>query len=203
MLSEQEAKEIKQNIIGQIESTFPVGQIASARQQIESMDVEQLEEFLEKNNLIKETDSEENNNCIFCSIVSEKIKSLKIGENENSIAVLEINPISRGHTIIIPRNHQGDLPKEALTLAEEISTKLKKKLKPKEVKTSKSKLFGHEIISILPVYEKEDFNSEKKKADIQELEKIKEEIEKKPAKKERKPRTKKIKESVWLPKRIP
>ena len=204
MLSKEEAEEIRQNIIQQIESTFPVGQIAGARQQIESMNPEELEDFLKKNKLIKEENSSDSPaGCIFCSIASDKMKSCKIGENKEAIAVLEINPISKGHAMIIPRNHEENAPKEAMILAEEISKKLKKKLKPKEVKISKLKLFGHETISVLPVYRNEDFNSEKKKANMEELEKIKDELEKKPAKKERKPRLKKIKEILWLPRRIP
>ena len=51
MLSEQE-EEIKKEIIAQIESTFPVEKIAAARQQIESMNSEELEKFIEKNQKI-------------------------------------------------------------------------------------------------------------------------------------------------------
>lgn len=76
-------------------------------------------------------------------------------------------------------------------------------MKPKEVKISKSKLFGHNLINILPVYSNEDFNSERKKANLEDLEKIKEDIEKQPVKKEKKPKIEKIKEFLWLPKRIP
>ena len=36
-------------------------------------------------------------------IIEEKIPSYKIQENK-AVAVLEINPISEGHTIVIPKN---------------------------------------------------------------------------------------------------
>jgi diadenosine tetraphosphate (Ap4A) HIT family hydrolase len=207
MLSEEETISLKQKIIEQIESNFPEEQKEGAIKQIEEMNSEQFESFLKKNNLIKE-DGEEGHNeggCVFCSISSGKIKSEKIGENEKAIAVLEINPISRGHTIIIPKTH-GESPKEAFNLAEKISKTLKKKLKAKEIKISNSKLFGHDLINVLPVYEKEDFNSERKKASAEELEAVKVELEKPVAKKERKTKEskiEKIKEVLWLPKRIP
>src|SRR3989344_5275653 len=55
--------------------------------------------------------------CIFCSINQGKIPSKKIGENEEAMAFLDINPRSKGHTIVIPRNHAvtlSDLPSEAV-----------------------------------------------------------------------------------------
>jgi len=199
MLSEQETEEIKQKLISHVESTFPADQIATARQQIETMSPAELETFLEKNNIAKD----ENSDCVFCSIASGKIKSVQLGENEKAVAVLEINPISKGHALIIPKNHDDEAGKEALALAEKISQTIKKKLKPKEVKISNSKLFGHNLINVLPVYSKETFDSERKKATLEDLEKIKEEIEKQPIKKEKKPKIEKIKEFLWLPKRIP
>ena len=208
MLSDEEAEDIKQKIISQIESSFPAEQIESARQQIESMNSDQLENFLERNNIIK--DSGEKNNeelkkekCVFCSIASDKIKSVKLEENENAIAILEINPISRGHALIIPKGHLEKSPKEALSMAKKISKKIEKVFSPKSIEIAKSKMFGHEIINIIPIYNKESVNSERKPAKIEELEKIKEELEKKKEKKIRKLKVKKIKEFFWLPKRIP
>jgi histidine triad (HIT) family protein len=203
MLSEQETEEIKEKIIEQIESTFSAEQIPSAVQQIKAMNSEQLEEFLEKNNISRDENPNSKPECVFCSIASRKIKSCEIGENEEALAVLEINPISKGHTMIVPKNHNDKLPKSALKLAKEISKNIKKKFKPIAIKSSTSQLFGHEVMNILPVYDKEDFNSERKKINLDELEKIKEELEKKSEKKVRKPRVKKIKEFLWLPKRIP
>jgi histidine triad (HIT) family protein len=201
MLSEEETQEIKKQLISHIEANFPLEKIANAKQQIEAMNSEQLENFLEKNRLIKKTVEQEENGCVFCSIVSDRIKSVKIGESKNAIAVLEINPISKGHTLIIPKKHVSKIPKEVLIFANKISKKIKEKLSPKTVRISNSRLFGHEIINILPVYEKEDFNSERKPTRIEELEKIKEELEKKNEIVNKKAKTE-IKH-FWLPKRIP
>ncbi len=167
------------------------------------MDSGQLESFLEKNQIIKDSGNSKND-CVFCSIASDKIRSCRIDENEKAIAVLDINPISKGHSLIIPREHAGNAPKEALALAEKVSKNIKKKFSPKKVEISKSKLFGHEIINLLPVYGNENFDSKRNSAKMEELEIVREELEKK---KERekisRPKIKKIKEFLWLPRRIP
>ncbi len=201
MFSEEEAKEIKEKIIAQIESTFPAEKIAAARQQIESMNSEELEKFLERNNIVQE-DMQQESNCVFCSIISESIKSVKIGEDENAVAVLDINPISKGQTLIVLKNHGDDLDK-ASGLVKKISAILQERLKPKKIKMSESKLFGHGSITLLPVYSDESLDSERRKATIEELEMVREELEKKPVQEEKKPEIEEIKEKLWLPKRIP
>lgn len=45
------------------------------------------------------------NNCIFCKIVSAKIPSKKIYEDDFVLGFLDINPISFCHTILIPKKH--------------------------------------------------------------------------------------------------
>jgi diadenosine tetraphosphate (Ap4A) HIT family hydrolase len=202
MLSEAEAKELREKIISQIEATFPAEKIPSAKQQIEEMNDEEFEKFLEKNGILKGEDEENSNECVFCAISSGKIQSSVIGENKGAIAVLEINPISKGHCLIIAKIHDEKPQKEVILLTKKISSLLKKKLKPKSIETSQSRVFGHEVMNILPVYDKEDFKSERKHSSLEELNKLKEELLKK---RERKPKKKveKIIEKLWLPKRIP
>jgi histidine triad (HIT) family protein len=43
--------------------------------------------------------------CIFCKIISGKIPSEKLYENDHALAVLDINPIHYGHALIIPKQH--------------------------------------------------------------------------------------------------
>lgn len=204
MISDSETHEIKQKLISHIESNFPAEQVITAKQQIESMNSDQLEAFLEKNKLIKRDNSPESaqEDCVFCSIVSGKINSVKIGENKKAIAVLEINPISKGHFIVIPKKHTQKITKEILNFAQKISKKIKEKLSPKTMDILNSHLFGHEIINILPIYNKETFNSERKSVPIEELEKLREELEKKKEVIHKKPKIKKI-QNFWLPKKIP
>ncbi len=194
MLSEKESEEIKNQIINQIEKTFPEEKKEFAKQQILSMNPQQLEEFLKKNKLIPQQE------CIFCLITSEKIKSYKVDESNEAVAVLEINPISKAHTLIIPKEHQPkkEIPKNIQTFVEKVSKKIKEKFNPKEIRVFSSELFGHGFINILPVYEKPT-KSERHKASEEELIKIQKEFEKKSREK-----LKKREEKIYhLPKRIP
>jgi len=43
--------------------------------------------------------------CIFCRIIRGEIPSYKVYEDENTLAFLDINPASPGHTLIIPKIH--------------------------------------------------------------------------------------------------
>src|SRR3989338_5305815 len=43
--------------------------------------------------------------CIFCQIVDNKLPSRKIYEDEDNIAILDINPASPGHALVVPRKH--------------------------------------------------------------------------------------------------
>ena len=208
MLLQEQIAQIKEQIIQQIEANFPEDKKELAKKQIKAMNAEQLEEFLEKNKLIKTPqDSSKNQPCIFCSIISGNSQSYKIDENEKAIAILEINPISKGHTLIIPKEHilsSEKIPQSVFSLAKKIAKKIKTKFKLKDIKISSSNLFGHEIINILPVYKNETLDSKRNPAKPEELERLQKILEKKLKKKMiKKPRTKKIKEKIWLPKRIP
>ena len=47
--------------------------------------------------------------CIFCKIIKGEIPSFKVYEDNRVLAFMDINPISPGHTLIIPKNHAADL----------------------------------------------------------------------------------------------
>jgi len=79
MITEEQAKQIKQQILSQIDSwpeSIPLKQKQSAKAQIQAMNHKELEEFLIKNNLIKsppqssqpKPQSTTTPQCIFCSI---------------------------------------------------------------------------------------------------------------------------------------
>ncbi|MFX0000705.1 MAG: HIT family protein [Candidatus Hodarchaeota archaeon] len=48
-------------------------------------------------------------NCIFCKITNREIPSKIIFENDLVLAFLDISPISKGHTVVIPKNHYSNL----------------------------------------------------------------------------------------------
>jgi len=43
--------------------------------------------------------------CIFCKIAKKEIPAEIVWEDENFIAFSDINPLSKGHTLIIPKKH--------------------------------------------------------------------------------------------------
>ena len=47
--------------------------------------------------------------CIFCKIVSNEIPSVKAYEDDRVLAFMDINPISEGHLLIIPKAHAASI----------------------------------------------------------------------------------------------
>jgi histidine triad (HIT) family protein len=47
--------------------------------------------------------------CVFCKIVQGQIPCFKVYEDERVLAFADINPITRGHTLIIPKAHAENL----------------------------------------------------------------------------------------------
>lgn len=43
--------------------------------------------------------------CIFCKIIEGEIPSHKVYEDEDTLAFLDTNPTSKGHTLVIPKKH--------------------------------------------------------------------------------------------------
>lgn len=206
MLSPEKLEELKIQILNQVDANFPENQKENAKQQIQSMTDEEFEEFLKQNNIIKEGENPQTSQCIFCSIIKGETKSYQIDENNDAIAILEINPISKANTLIIPKEHVApeQMPESALTLAKKVAEKIKDNLQPKNVQLYTSNLFGHEIINILPIYENETQNSPRKQATPEELQSIQEQLKEKPKPQEPIEITKPKKlENTKVPKRIP
>ncbi len=47
--------------------------------------------------------------CVFCAIVDGSAPAVRIFEDDDYVAVLDIRPIVRGHTLVIPKGHHVDL----------------------------------------------------------------------------------------------
>jgi histidine triad (HIT) family protein len=47
--------------------------------------------------------------CIFCQIVAGELPAHKVDEDERTIAFMDISPATRGHALVIPRQHARDL----------------------------------------------------------------------------------------------
>jgi histidine triad (HIT) family protein len=48
-------------------------------------------------------------NCIFCKIIADELPSQKVAEDERTVAFMDISPATRGHLLVVPRNHSRDL----------------------------------------------------------------------------------------------
>ena len=47
--------------------------------------------------------------CIFCKIIAGEIPSAKLYEDEHVFAFMDIMPVTKGHTLIIPKNHKENV----------------------------------------------------------------------------------------------
>jgi histidine triad (HIT) family protein len=47
--------------------------------------------------------------CVFCAIVAGEGSAIRIYEDEDYLAILDIRPFTRGHTLVIPKRHTIDL----------------------------------------------------------------------------------------------
>ena len=47
--------------------------------------------------------------CIFCKIINKEIPNYTVYEDEFVLAFLDVEPCSKGHTVIIPKRHANNL----------------------------------------------------------------------------------------------
>lgn len=74
-------------------------------------------------------------NCIFCKIASGEIPAATLYEDDQFRVILDLGPASKGHALILPKNHYADLfeiPQEtaekAMAVAKKVGTALKEAL---------------------------------------------------------------------------
>jgi histidine triad (HIT) family protein len=72
-------------------------QVQELQEKIKNMSPEELKEFQKKQ-------------CIFCQIISGKVQSRKIYEDDQSVAILDINPANPGHVLLLPKEHYSIMP---------------------------------------------------------------------------------------------
>ena len=190
-ITDEQAKYIKEQIFKQIE-TFPAEKREQVKEYISKMNNEELEEFLIKNKMIKqegnegevagESDEEatseaqpsvkKGNECIMCLLSSKQVESLIIYEDKDYLAALEINPITKGHIILIPKQHlksSKELKSKALTIANKIGKHITKKLEAENFQINTSDEIGHALINIITKYKGEVIDFKRKQAKKEEL----------------------------------
>lgn len=47
--------------------------------------------------------------CVFCEIVADRAPAVRVYEDEDYLGFLDIRPFTRGHTLVIPKQHSVDL----------------------------------------------------------------------------------------------
>ena len=47
--------------------------------------------------------------CLFCKIVAGEVPSTRVFEDERTVAFMDINPATRGHLLVVPREHAADV----------------------------------------------------------------------------------------------
>jgi len=99
-------------------------------------------------------------NCIFCKIVKGEIPSVKVWEDGNFLAFLDINPVNYGHTLLIPKKHyermedaSEDILKKIFVKAKMLMEKIKKATEANYVTLSVMGLdVPHFHIHLIPRY---------------------------------------------------
>ena len=73
--------------------------------------------------------------CIFCKILAGDLPSERVDEDEHTIAFMDINPWTRGHALVIPRNHSKNLYEapdpdlgHAMTAAKRLALRMRDRL---------------------------------------------------------------------------
>ena len=74
-------------------------------------------------------------NCIFCKIIAGEIPSRTVYEDEGYKAIMDVSPASKGHVIVLPKNHASnvfEISEEelsgAMIVAKKVAAMLKEKL---------------------------------------------------------------------------
>jgi len=103
--------------------------------------------------------------CIFCKIVNGDIPAYKVYEDEKVYAFLDINPLSEGHTLVLPKEHYKDIleiPGELYgymnEVVKKIADKIQEEYKPEGILINQNngRKAGQEVdhihVHIKPIY---------------------------------------------------
>lgn len=109
-------------------------------------------------------------NCIFCKIIDGEIPSLKIYEDEYVYAFLDINPSTKGHTLVIPKKHVIDIydmdeetAAKTFAAVPKIANAIKEAFNPIGLNIVNNNQQPHQVvfhyhIHLIPRYNNDDFN---------------------------------------------
>lgn len=64
--------------------------------------------------------------CIFCRLINKEIPSYKVYEDEKVCAFLDLTQVTKGHTLIVPKQHVQDIFEYDETLAADVFSRIPK-----------------------------------------------------------------------------
>ena len=70
-------------------------------------------------------------NCIFCKIINGDIPSRRIYEDENFVVMMDVSPASKGHSLLLPKEHYAnmfEMPEELLAEVLKVAQKVAAKM---------------------------------------------------------------------------
>ncbi len=119
---------------------------------------------------------------IFTRIIKGEIPSYKVAEDDRYYAFLDINPLAKGHTLVVPKkevDYLFDLDDETLAgmmvFAKQVAAKIRKKIACKRVAVVVLGLeVPHAHIHLIPINDESDvdFKREKLHLSVEEFQKI-------------------------------
>ena len=111
---------------------------------------------------------------IFTKIINEEIPCFKIAENHQFIAFLDINPLMKGHCLVVPKvevdyifDLNNDLLKEMMTFSKTVASKIKSAILCDRIGISVIGLeVPHAHIHLIPINHMDDMNFSKPKLNL-------------------------------------
>lgn len=187
-LTKEQAEQVRKQILEQLEK-LPEDQVSNLKEQIKEASSEELEAFIQELQKAQKLQSE----CIFCKIVKGEIETIKIFEDKEILCVLDIAPASKGHALVMPKEHvqfiqdiKPELLTKIMTFVKLLSPVIVQVLNAKalSIYIPQGQLAGQQVqhffIHLIPRYEKDKVTItwERKQENKEELEKIAELIKK-------------------------
>ena len=124
------------------------------------------------------------NDCIFCKIIKGEIPSKTIYEDEKIKVIMNINPSTNGHLLILPKKHYVnilDIDEEIIThsfkiIRDKLYPLLKEKLSCEGLTIAENNFLGQEIkhfhIHLTPRYKNDLVNYNYNKSSLIDLEEV-------------------------------
>ncbi len=186
-INEKEIEKLREQILDQLEH-LPKEQAEQAsvlKEQIKKASSEQLEEFIKAQ--MQAAKTAKSGECLFCQLISGKLETIKIYEDNDIFVVLDMYPATLGHMLVMPKQHYHFIQELPDVLLNKIFLFVKT-ITPILVQITKAlganifiaqgELAGQKVphfcINIIPRYEKDNisFEWQKQKIEKKEIEQL-------------------------------